>query len=190
MYTSVNRFAVLTLMFIAAGISGCGRYIAPISPEDLVAKPVESLSATYNLDNSVTLTWLSPDVDKRNKKLKELEGYQIERAEGGKNAILTDVPLEKQFEKEAFIPDTYFVALRKKQQDAEERGDIVRKVKLDNSSRTFSYTIKNIPQGITIYRIYAVNSEGGDGEIAHVVQVTNDEATKTATIISQAREIY
>jgi hypothetical protein len=188
MVSSLRYVIATSLVLTFAAVTGCGRYLPPVSPEVLVPQTVETLRAVYNPDNSVTLSWVGPSSDKRGKKLKELEGYQIERSLSGGSSALTDAPTERLFEQVAFIPDTYYEALRKQQQDALERGDIVRKVKLDDSLKSYSYTIKKIPQGISFYRVFAVNAEGGDGDFEKVVQVTNDSNTRTVAVVSQGRE--
>jgi hypothetical protein len=186
---SFLRYVIATSLVISfSALAGCGRYLPPVSPEVLVPQSVETLTAVYNTDNSVTLTWVGPSSDKRGKKLKELEGYQIESSQGGAGSTLSDARIERRYEQVAFIPDTYYDALRKQQQDALERGDVVRKVKLDDSLKTYSYTIKKIPQGISFYRVFAVNNEGGDGDFEKIVQVTNDTNTRTVAVVSQGRE--
>ena len=184
---SLVVFCVSVLSF--SFISGCGRYIAARAPETLIPAAIKELQAAWNPEGTVLLmAWTIPENDISGKKMKETIGYRIEKAEGGKQSILTDVPLEKQFTEVAFIPDTYFEKLRKKQDETEERGGIVRKTKLTGEDRTVRYQLTDVPQGITLYRVYAVNSEGGDGDIALAVEVTNDGPIRSAVIAKQVRE--
>ena len=183
----VSFFRILCFLLIL--LSGCGRYITPTSPEELIPLPVDLLTASIvPEDGSLLITWMAPQSNISGKKLKELNGYQIEKAEGGADKTLSDAPLERQFEKVDFIPDTYYEELRKQRDATELRGDIVRKVKLKDPQKTFSYNEKTPPTGITIYRIYAVNDDGGDGDVKKAVQLTNQDDVKQVTVIDQERE--
>jgi hypothetical protein len=177
----------LSIVFL---LSACGRYIPPVSPVVLVPTPVQELTAVVDPSGSkkVTITWVAPEKDMRGKPLTELTGYSVEAlsiATDG-SQVLTDKSTEDTFEEVAFVPDTYLAALKAKQDDAEQRGDIVRRVKVTKEQRTFSFTESAPTTGTVIYRVLAVNAEGGPSANDKIVQVSDAaDGSRVATILDQ-----
>lgn len=185
----MNQLRFLTaFIVIILSIQGCGRYLRAVNPERLVPREVEELSAVVEPDQTVTISWIAPQSDLRGKKLKEMDGYLIQSATANPLSILSDKPVEKQYEDIETIPDTTFEILRKKQEDAEIRGDIVRKAKVKEEDRRYTYRVKMIPDGLTIYRVIPVNDEGGEGLVKYAVQVSKKDQTVTAAVIDSPRD--
>ena len=180
---------VLSLSFVFL-LSACGRYIPPVSPVVLVPTAVQELTAVVDPQGSkrVTISWVAPEKDMRGKPLTELTGYSVEAlsiATDG-SQVLTDKSSEDTFDEVAFIPDTYLATLKAKQDEAEQRGDIVRRVKVTKEQRTFSFTESAATSGTIIYRVLAVNSEGGTSANDKIVQVSDAaDGSRVATILDQ-----
>jgi hypothetical protein len=189
MYITIkNSIRCIIFILVLIYISGCGRYIPPVTQDVLVPTVVEELTALMSEDGSqrVVITWVAPEKDLRGKKLNSLTGYSVETysmpTDG--STILSDQKSDKEFEEIKFIEDTYLKLLKEKQKDAESRGDIVRRVSVSKEQRTFQFIEPTKTSGTVLYRVIPQNIEGGEGAVTQLVQVSDTPlGTRTAVVI-------
>ena len=70
---------LLVLMSLVTILFGCGIYGPPLPPEIFAPAPVRFLKAEINGD-SVELSWLSPDLDRRGEDLDTLTHFLVLRS--------------------------------------------------------------------------------------------------------------
>src|SRR5437762_2859097 len=109
----------LTLSLTA--VCACGRYLPPVPPEVVAPRAVRELAATAG-PGSVTMTWQSPEVDRRSRELMNLEGYTVYRKVLTSAADVTnpDVP----FENVTSIEDRSVAERERLRNEARARGEI------------------------------------------------------------------
>ncbi|MFW8599932.1 fibronectin type III domain-containing protein [Desulfobacterota bacterium M19] len=77
----LNRFPIIALLFITAGLalSGCGRKTMPIPPQDAVPTPITDLTARQD-GNKIDLNWTIPTRTTAGSTLPQIESFQIFRS--------------------------------------------------------------------------------------------------------------
>jgi hypothetical protein len=167
-------------------LSACGRYRAPLAPEELAPAAIESLVVTTT-DKSVVLTWIASDKDRRGKELKSAEGFSIERKELVHRGDETDPTVE--FEELGFLKDTHVEAREKLREEARTAGKIGRTVKAPEEKMKFTFTDSTPVNGKTyVYQIMPQNQGGVEGQVGQVVKVVFQGA-KSTVVLNVSEEI-
>ena len=181
----LTRRAVLGVAVCLSAV-GCGRYVAPITPEELAPSTVESLAVTTT-DKTVVFTWVASDKDRRGKELKSAEGFTIERKELVHRGDETDPTVE--FERMGFLKDTHVEVREKLREEARAAGKIGRTVKAPESVMKFSFTDSTPVIGKTyVYQIVPQNQGSTDGQVGQVVKVVFQGA-KSTVVLSVSEEV-
>jgi hypothetical protein len=154
---------------ILISLSACGRYQAPLTPEELAPAAVEGLVVTTT-DKSVMFTWVASDKDRRGKELKSAEGYSVERKELVHRGDETDPEVE--YEKLGFLKDTHVEVREQLREEARAAGKIGRTVKAPEEKMKFTFTDSTPVIGKTyVYQIVPQNQGGVEGQVGQVVKV-------------------
>ncbi len=182
---------VATSLWLVCGVmllslTACGRYQAPLTPEELAPAAVESLVVTTT-DKSVVLTWVASDKDRRGKELKSAEGYSVERKELAHRGDETDPAVE--YEKLDFLKDTHVELREKLREEARAAGKIGRTVKAPEEQLKFTFTDSTPVIGRTyVYQIVPQNQSGIEGQVGQVVKVVFQGA-KSTVVLNVSEEI-
>lgn len=175
---------VVVAMFLSA--VGCGRYVAPITPEELAPSAVESLAVTTT-DKDVVFTWVASDKDRRGKELKSAEGFVIERKELVHRGDETDPTVE--FERMGFLRDAHVEVREKLREEARAAGKIGRTVKAPEEVMTFTFTDSTPVVGKTyVYQIVPQNQGAIDGQVGQMVKVLF-QGEKSTIVIGMSEEL-
>lgn len=173
-------------MVIGLGLSACGRYQAPLTPEELAPAAVASLAVTTT-DKSVVFTWVANDTDRRGKELKSAEGYSVERKELVHRGDETDPDVE--FEQLGFLKDTHVEVREKLREEARAAGKIGRTVKVPEDMMKFTFTDATPVNGKTyVYQIVPQNQGGVEGQVGQIVKVVF-QGEKSPVVMSVSDEI-
>ncbi len=179
----MRLFSVLKLFLFLVFASGCGRYLPPIPPESLAPSSIEYLSAIGDAEG-ITFSWKASPSDMQGKKLKQIDGYRILRAAVTESKLITLEPDEIEFTEVEFIPDLHLVELRELQDQAEATGQIVRKVKVNEIKKQFSYRDVGVkPGGVYLYKIIPINQGSVEGLSAHIYRVVFQGVATTVELI-------
>ncbi len=166
------RVVFIVQLFLCALVcSACGRYLPPLAPESFAPSAVEFVSAVGD-ETGVTFNWKASPTDMQGKKLKQIDGYRILRASVTESKLITLEPEEIEFTEVAFVPDTHLEELKALQDDAEAKGQIVRKVKVDEIKKQFSFRDGDLKTGqILLYKIVPVNQGSVEGYSSHIFRI-------------------
>lgn len=171
----------LLILTGAGSLAGCGKYAPPRPPEDFSPGQVESLQVTAQMQG-VQFKWSSPDKDLRGRTLKTIEGYRIYR----KELVHPHNVLDESVDEELIetIPDTHLAELEGLRRQAEEQGQLTRRVKVDLEKMKFEFTDINVRAGQTyVYRIVPFNQGGVEGAANQLVKVLfRGESSEVALI--------
>jgi hypothetical protein len=177
----VRTWCCLVFGFVlASDLAGCGRYRAPLAPEELAPAAVENLMVTTT-DDAVVFTWVASDKDRRGKELKSAEGYSIERKELVHRGDETDPAVE--FEKLGFLQDDHVEVREKLRQEARAAGKIGRTVKAPEDKMKFTFTDPKPKIGSTyVYQLVPQNQGGTEGQVGQLVKVVFQGAKSTVVM--------
>ena len=147
----------LILVFVL--FFGCGKYIAPVKPEQTAPDSITLLNVTF-LDSKPTITWQAPVKQVRGKPLKVLTGYKI---------LCSAVPYtEESFVDCGMLKDNTIEILEKRRDEAQALGQIVRKVKLTEEEKTITWT----DVALTADKAYRIVPLGtAEGTVAKTITV-------------------
>lgn len=177
------KLVVSSILLVAiTAMAGCGRYEAPIVPEQLISESVKELGATVD-SQTVTLSWKRPSVDARGKRLKDIDGYRVYRAMIFSPSNLKELQSARatgpDFTEVGWVADGSHEKLTKLQDEAEARGDMRRKVKLEPSDTTFSFVDPfKATSGVFLYKVVPVNQSWEEGAVDKYIKV--DRALNSA----------
>jgi len=161
-------------------VVGCGRYVAPITPEELAPSAVESLAVTTT-DKEVVFTWVASDKDRRGKELKSAEGFAVERKELVHRGDETDPTVE--FKRMGFLKDTHVEVRDKLREEARASGKIGRTVKAPEDVMKFTFTDSTPIVGKTyVYQIVPQNQGAIDGQVGQMVKIVFQGAKSTVVV--------
>lgn len=163
------RYCIVTIVL---ALVGCGRYLPPVTPESLAPAAVDAATIQGDDKGVLTISWMAPHNDLRGKKLDEMKGYSVDRWINNKPFAIIDDLRSIQFTEVTFIEDHHIEELQKLEEAAEERGQISRKIKVDEALKKFTYTDTAVPQGTSFYKITPVNVKGGEGKVKDLYKVT------------------
>ena len=160
---------IVALCFVQGAFAGCGKYIPAVAPEVLAPKSVEDLQVTTT-QGQVSFTWTAPDVDRRGKELKFIDGYAIERKEIAKRGDETNPAIE--FDDIGFVKDRHVEVREQLRKEARAQGKIGRTVKAPDDLTHFSFADTTPQSGKTyLYQIVPENQGGVKGVVQQVVKV-------------------
>lgn len=177
---SVHR--CLAVLFLLS-LSACGREGPTRPPQDFAPRAVEQLKVSGGVDG-VRFTWNSPTSDRRGKSLESLDGYQLLRAELSADQELRLDDLE--FNQLTFLPDQSVATLLSAREEARNKGQLTRHVKVDPALSQFSFTDQNVRPGqVYFYRILPTNQGGIEGEAKNLVRVVYRGEASEVALLSQ-----
>ena len=157
----------LALALLAA--AGCGKYLAPIPPEMVAPKAVESLEASTT-PGQVSLKWRSPEQDRRGRELQSIEGYVVRRKELVARGDETNPNVE--FTDLGFVKDMHIQARERLRKEARQQGKIGRTVKAPEDLTRFAFSDSKVQNGKTyLYQVVPQNQGGVEGVVKQVVRV-------------------
>jgi hypothetical protein len=167
-------------------ISGCGRYRAPLTPEELAPSAVKNLIVTTTAQ-AVVFNWRASEVDRRGKELKSTEGFSIERKELQRRGDETDPSVD--FDRLGFVGDDHVEVRDRLRVEARAAGRVGRSVKTPDEELKFTFTDVTPVLGRTyIYQIVPYNQGGIDGQVGELVKVVFQGAQSTV-VVSPSEEI-
>jgi hypothetical protein len=183
--SACSRLLEVTLAILSLlAVGGCGRYRAPLTPEELAPAAVENLIVSTG-EKGVVFTWMAADKDRRGKELKSAEGYSIERKELVHRGDETDASV--QFEKLGFVKDTHVEVREKLREEARAAGKIGRTVKAPDEQMKFTFTDTTAKIGKTyVYQIVPQNQGGTEGQVGQVTKIVFKGAQ--STVVSSVSE--
>jgi hypothetical protein len=175
--TIVNN---LRSRWIALGVAlmvlaGCGKFQPPAIPEAVTPDVVASLAASAT-QNAVILSWSSPSKDRRDKTLKSLEGYRVERKAIRSSADIDASTFALMDERSGFrlvgeLEDQSLANLDQLKDRARLEGKPVRRVRADSGFTSFRFEDTDIKVGDHfVYRVVPVN-EYGFGRVSRLARV-------------------
>jgi|GEM_PF-1141142 len=165
---------------------GCGRYRAPITPEELAPAMVENLTVTTDA-KGVLLTWVAADKDRRGKELKSVEGYSVERKELVRRGDETDPQVK--FQKLGFVKDPHVEVREQLRKEARAAGKIGRSVKVPEEQMKFSFSDTSPVFGKTyVYQIVPQNQGGTEGQVGQLIKIVFQGA-QSAVVTTVSDEI-
>lgn len=179
----MQNFSRSLLFVLVCVLMSCGRYMPPVAPENLAPAVVDDATATGDAKGVLTLEWRAPHNDIRGKKLKEIVGYSVSRWVNNQPYAITDNLKGIVFEQIAFIEDHHLEELKKLEDEAEDKGQISRKKKVDEAAKKFTYTDTAVPQGTSFYKITPINDAGGEGNVKDLYKVTRVGDVLTIVIL-------
>lgn len=167
-------------LVLASNVTACGRYRAPLAPEELAPAAVENLTVATT-DKAVVFTWIASDKDRRGKELKSAEGYSIERKELAHRGDETDPTVE--FEKLGFLKDSHVEVRERLREEARASGKIGRTVRAPEEQMKFTFTDSTPKSGTTyVYQIVPQNQGGTEGQVGQLVKVVFQGAQSTVVM--------
>ena len=167
-------------------LSGCARYRAPITPEELAPAMVENLTVTTDV-KGVLLAWVASDKDRRGKELKSVEGYSVERKDLVRRGDETDP--EVRFEKLGFVRDSHVEVRESLRKEARAAGKIGRSVKVPDEQMKFSFSDTSPVFGKTyVYQVVPQNQGGTEGQVGQLVKIVFQGA-QSAVVATVSDEI-
>jgi hypothetical protein len=130
----------------------------------------------------VLLSWKAPEVDRRGKELKSIEGYLIQRKqivnrgdETSDDAVFNDL---------GFIKDKHIEVREKLREQARAQGKIGRSIQAPEELVSFSYIDKTAVQGATyLYQVVPQNQGRTEGLVTEVARVVFRGAQSEAAVI-------
>jgi hypothetical protein len=171
---------------VLGGLVGCGRYRAPLTPEELAPAAVENLTVATT-DSGVVFTWLASDKDRRGKELKSAEGYSIERKELMHRGDETDPTVE--FQQLGFLKDNHVEVRERLRAEARKSGKVGRTVTAPEDQMKFTFTDSTPKLGTTyIYQVVPQNQGGIEGQVGQLVKVVFQGA-KSTVVMNVSEEI-
>jgi len=171
-----NSLLILPLILI---LIGCGKYGPPLPPEVFAPASVDSLAAVAT-DSGVIISWFSPRVDRRGRELRSIKGYRVFRVE--ESVDETEPP---DFTELAFLPDTHIEVREQLREEARERGEIVRRVRVDSELTTFEFFDSEVMAGHSYtYKVVPVG-RGIEGDVNRQVQVLFRGETSEIEIVGR-----
>lgn len=163
------RWALLVAVAVSLQLLACGRFKVPLAPEVLAPRGVNAFAVTGQVDG-VLLSWKAPEVDRRGKELKSIEGYQIQRKEIVNRGDETSVTVP--FKDLVFVTDRHIEVREKMRTEARAQGKIGRSIQAPEELTTFSYLDKTVVNGSTyLYQIVPQNQGRTDGIVAEIARV-------------------
>jgi hypothetical protein len=187
---------------LAAGLLGCGRYGAPLAPEQFSPGTVRNLVANIepsgapmsNDKVSLKLVWDAPLVDARGVELSELYGFRVLKL-AIKEADLISGKAElnqADFLQVAEIKSGYTEERDALRKAARQKGEIGRGLNVDDAKLHHEFVDKQIGQGwLYLYKVMPLNQGGVEGGVSQVVRVrrsTGGTAKAPEVIILSANE--
>jgi hypothetical protein len=183
---NLAKVANLLLAIVLVLLPGCGRYRAPLTPEELAPSAVQNLTVTATA-KEVVFTWRASEVDRRGKELKSVEGFSIERKELRRRGDETDPTVE--FDRVGFIADDHVEVRERLRVEARAAGKIGRAVKAPDEELKFTFTDSTPIVGRTyVYQIVPQNQGGIDGQVGEMVKVVF-QGTQSTVVVSPSEEI-
>jgi hypothetical protein len=163
-----RRPQVLLLLGVVLA-TACGRYKVPYVPDELAPKGVQDLKVIGEKDG-VLFTWYAPEIDRRGKELKSLEGYRIQRKELLRRGDETNPDVK--FEDVGFVPDTHIELRDELRKKARAEGKIGRTVQAPPESTTFAFKdISTKDGGKYLYQVIPENQGGVEGVVPKFTKV-------------------
>ncbi len=175
------------LVTLALGfVLSCGRMDRPFTPEQLSATQVGNLQVTGEVDG-LKFVWLAPEVDRLGKPLKSLEGYQIMRKELNNKSDFINEKIG--FEEIATIRDSSMAQLKVLKDEARAKGLPTRRVKLSETSRTYSYTDKTPERAHRyLYKVVPINQGDEEGSVRRYASVLFDGVNSKIVLTNSTGE--
>lgn len=172
----------IALMIFAVFFGGCGRYIAPIAPELMAPRSVDTLVITPS-SQGVAFSWTAPDQDRRGKELTNFNGYRIRRKELVERGDETNAAIP--FQVVGFVPDTHVQVREKLRAEARAAGKIGRRIQAPDELTTFSF-VDTTPQlnKTYLYKVVPENQGIVEGVVDELVKVTFKGAESDVTVIT------
>ncbi|MDD7474167.1 MAG: hypothetical protein SPJ04_03210 [Bdellovibrionota bacterium] len=167
-------FSVLCLSSIM--VSSCGKYAPPIPPEVLAPKAVYDIEAMA-YERGVVLKWKGNTDDKRSKELKTMNGYYVERAclqdDDLLNASIdSNVSTKLDYKVLSIVNDNQVSIREKLREDAKNRGESSRRVKVPSEKLKFNYVDSTIKYNdLCYYKITPFNQGNVRGDESSPIKV-------------------
>jgi hypothetical protein len=166
-------------------LTGCGRFAPPVAPERVAPKAVRDLAAAGTA-GMVTISWTTPESDRRDKQLRQIDGFSVYRKTILKERDVTDPDIE--FELLAEVKDTAVADREARRLEAIELGAISRRVKFDPERAKHSFEDKTVKNGATyLYKVVPTNQGGVEGGIDQFISVTFRGDTSDIAMVSAAK---
>jgi predicted small lipoprotein YifL len=173
-----SSFARLSIAVALLTFAGCGRLGPPLPPEVFSPQAVQQLEATASAEG-VTINWEAPELDRRNRDLESIDGYQVNRIEIAQASSLGIIELSEPDSDDDdddaeldFIEDTHLLELEKLQKEARAAGKSARKVSVDPTTKQFRFVDSSVlPGKFYRYEIVPVNQGGVEGVVDQKIEV-------------------
>lgn len=170
----LNRFRstirkALIAYFLAAQLAGCGRYGPPLPPEALSPKGIKELKTSAD-GSGLTMSWESPDTDRRAQELKSLDGYSVYRKEIKEKSDVVDPDVT--YELVGSVVDTSVTERERLRDEAKAAGKLSHRVHVDKALTQFQFSDRGLTPGHTyVYKIIPTNQGGVEGEVKQLVKI-------------------
>jgi hypothetical protein len=169
------------LLITMLSCAACGRYKNPLPPEVLAPRGVDAFMVTPRADG-VLLSWKSPEVDRRGKELKSIEGYQVQRKQIVNRGDETAEDVA--FKDLGFVKDRHIEVREKLRAEARAQGKIGRSIQAPEELTSFSYLDRTAAVGSTyLYQVLPMNQGRTEGLVLEVARVVFRGAQSEAVII-------
>jgi hypothetical protein len=160
----------------------CGRYAVPLAPEKVAPQGVGGL-AVQTTESSVLIQWTTPETDRRDKLLKQIDGFSVYRKTVTNKKDITNDQVP--FDLLAEIADRAIADRFKRIEEAKEIGAISRRVKIDPVLAAHQYEDKTAQLGASyLYKIVPINQGGVEGEVRQFISITFRGPTSDINIVS------
>lgn len=156
MFMPLVSIALLTLL------SGCGKYLPPLAPEDLAPARAGAVAVSTSTDG-VKFSWSAPSLDSRGKELRSIDGYKIVRKVIVKDSDLVNDDI--QFESIGTVADQHLIELDTRRAEAREAGKPTRRLAPKTELTHFEFVDSSVVAGQRYaYRIVPTNQGGTEGD--------------------------
>ena len=163
------RFKLLKILIISSFIISCGKFAPPIPPESFAPRSVRDLTVVASIEG-VQFEWDAPELDRRGKELKAMDGYEIQRKELKQKSDALDPEVE--FEKIGFLEDVHVLNRDEKRDLAKAEGRPSKRIGADANLKHFSYLDQGLTPGVEyLYKIVPINQEDEEGDVKQFVKV-------------------
>jgi hypothetical protein len=173
-------------LLVILELASCGKFAPPIAPEKAAPQGVGAL-AVQTTDSAVIIQWTTPETDRRNKQLKQIDGYSIYRKTVASKKDIADEQIP--FDKLAEVGDKAIADRETRRLEAIELGAISRRVKIDPALAAHQYEDKTPQAGTSyLYKVVPLNQNGVEGEVRQFISITFRGASSDINIVT-AKEL-
>jgi hypothetical protein len=163
-------FKISLLVAVSLVFLSCGKMLPPSPPEAYSPKPVSNLVVSTDT-GAVNFAWDASDQAQNGKELKDMGGYNVYRKTLNQNSDLRSNKIK--FDLITSIPDMHVAELIRLRDEAIEKGQLSRKVEVDEKLKKFSFSDKTAQPGqLYAYRIVPFNQGGVEGAYDKIVRVS------------------